>query len=41
MAKIMTIAETAKRHGHKPSDIFLGLYTRPPDKVMHELSANA
>ena len=41
MAKIMTIAETAKRHGHKPSDIFLGLYTRPPDKVMRELYANA
>lgn len=39
MAKIMTIAETARRHGHRASDLFLGLYLRPPDRVMRRLYA--
>lgn len=39
MARIMTIAETARRHGHRASEIFLGLYTRPPDRLMRQLYA--
>lgn len=39
MAKIMTIGETARRHGHRASDIFFELYTRPPDRVLRRLYA--
>lgn len=37
MAAIMTVAETARRHGHRASDIFLKLFTHPPNKVMRKL----
>jgi len=30
----MTIAETARRHGHCASDIYFELFTRPPDAVL-------
>jgi len=39
MAKIITIGETARRHGHRASDIFFELYTRPPDRVLRRLYA--
>lgn len=39
MAKLMTVAETARRHGHRPSNIYFELYTRPPDKVLRKLYA--
>ena len=39
MAKLMTIAETARRHGHRASDIYFELLTRPPDAVMRRLYA--
>lgn len=39
MAKLMTVAETARRHGHRASDIYFELYTRPPDRVMRRLYA--
>ena len=41
MAKLMTVAETARRHGHRASDIYFELYTRPPDTVMRGLYADA
>jgi hypothetical protein len=41
MAKLMTIGETARRHGHRASDIYFELYTRPPDRVMRRLYADA
>ena len=41
MAKIMTVGETARRHGHRASDIFFKLYTRPPNRVMRQLYAAA
>lgn len=41
MAKIMTLGETARRHGHRASDIYFELYTRPPDRVMRRLYADA
>ena len=41
MAKIMTVGETARRHGHRASDIFFKLYTRPPNRVMRRLYAAA
>ena len=41
MAKIMTVSETARRHGHRASKIFFELYTRPPDRVMRRLYAGA
>ena len=34
MAIIMTVQETAKRHGRKPLELFYRLYTRPPDKAI-------
>ena len=37
MATLMTIAETARRHGHRASDIYFELYTRPPNRVMRRL----
>lgn len=39
MAKIMTVGETARRHGHRASDIFFQLYTRPPNRVLRKLYA--
>jgi len=39
MAKIMTVQETAKRHGRRASDIFYQLYTRPPNRVLRYLYA--
>jgi hypothetical protein len=41
MAKIMTVGETARRHGHRASDIFFELYTRPPNRVLRRLYAAA
>lgn len=41
MGKIMTVGETARRHGHRASDIFFALYTRPPNRVMRRLYAAA
>ena len=39
MAKLMTVAETARRHGHRASSIYFELYTRPPDRVLRNLYA--
>jgi transposase len=41
MAKLMTVGETARRHGHRASDIYFELYTRPPDRVLRRLYAGA
>ncbi|MFB3103979.1 MAG: IS66 family transposase [Pseudomonadales bacterium] len=41
MAKIMTVGETARRHGRRASDIFFKLYTRPPNRVLRDLYAAA
>ena len=41
MALIMTVGETARRHGHRASDIYYELYTRPPDRVLRRLYASA
>lgn len=41
MAKIMTVGETARRHGHRASEIFYELYTRPPTRVLRQLYAVA
>ncbi len=41
MAKLMTVGETARRHGHRASDIYFELYTRPPDRVLRRLYADA
>lgn len=41
MAALMSVAATARRHGHRASDIFYELYTRPPDKVLRGLYAGA
>jgi transposase len=39
MAKLMSVAETARRHGHRPSDIYFELLARPPDAVLKRLYA--
>jgi len=39
MAQLMTIQETARRHGRLPTDIFYRLYTRPPNRVLRYLYA--
>ncbi len=39
MATLMTVAETARRHGHRASQIFLALMTHPPNKVLRQLYA--
>jgi len=39
MAKIMTVGETARRHGHRASTIYFELYTRPPTRVLRRLYA--
>lgn len=41
MAKLMTIAETARRRGHRASDIYFELLMRPPDAVMRRLYAES
>ena len=41
MATLMSIAETARRHGHRASQIFLALMTHPPNKVLRQLYAKA
>lgn len=41
MAKIMTVGETARRHGHRASEIFFQLYTRPPNRVLRRIYATA
>ena len=39
MAKLMTVAQTARRRGHRASQIYYELFTRPPDKVLGSLYA--
>lgn len=41
MAAILTVAETARRHGHRPSAIFYALLTQPPSRVLRRLYAAA
>ena len=41
MAAILTVAETARRHGHRPSAIFYALLTQPPSRVPRRLYAAA
>jgi hypothetical protein len=41
MAALMSVAETARRHGHSASQIFLTLMTHPPNKALSELYAKA
>jgi len=41
MAKIMTVGETARRHGHRARTIYFELYTRPPTRVLQHLYAGA
>lgn len=37
MGRLMTVAETAKRHGHRPSDIYYRLFTQSPGRVLRRL----
>ena len=37
MAAIMTVAETARRHGHRASQIFYALMTESPRNVLRQL----
>jgi hypothetical protein len=39
MARMMTVQETAKRHGHKATEIFYRLLTQPPNRVLEYLYA--
>ena len=41
MAALMSVAETARRHGHSASRIFLALMSYPPCKVLRQLYAVA
>ena len=41
MAALMSVAETAHRHGHRVSQIFLALMSYPPSKVLRQLYAVA
>ena len=34
LAKIMSVKDTARRHGHNPLSVFYRLFTEPPDRVM-------
>jgi hypothetical protein len=34
---LMTVKETAKRQGRRPSEFFYCLYTRPPDDALRHL----
>lgn len=37
MGRLMTVAETAKRHGHRASDIYYRLFTQPHGRVLRRL----
>jgi transposase len=37
MATLMTVKDTARRHGHNPLRLFYRLFTQPPDQVMKYL----
>jgi transposase len=37
MACLMSLAESARHHGHRASQIFLELFTHPPNKVLEQL----
>ena len=37
LAAIMSVKDTARRHGHNPLHVFYRLFTQPPDKVMRSL----
>ncbi len=39
MARIMTIKETAKRHGHKVLDILYRMWTKPLDRLLRYIYA--
>ena len=39
MAQLMTVQETAKCHGRRPTDIFYRLYTCPPNQVLRYMYA--
>jgi hypothetical protein len=39
MAAFLTVQETAKRHGHKATDIYYRLLTEPPNQVLEYLYA--
>ena len=41
MAMLMTVANTAHRHGHRVSQIFLALMTHPPNRVLRQLYTTA
>jgi transposase len=41
MAALMSVAETARRHGHRASGIFLALMTCPPQTVLCQLYAKS
>ena len=41
MAQIMTVGQTARRHGHRSRSIYYELYTRPPDRVLKHLYTQA
>lgn len=41
MAKIMTVGETARRHGRRASKMFFQLFTRPPNQLLRHLYAGA
>lgn len=40
MARIMTIKETAKRHGRKVLDILSRMWTKPPDRLLRYIYAS-
>ena len=41
MARLMTVAETAKRHGHRPNDMYYRLFTQPAGRVLRRLYDNS
>ena len=41
MATIMTVTETARRHGHRASHILYDLFTQDPNRVLSKLYARA
>ncbi len=41
MAALMSVAETARRHGGRASQIFLDMMTHPPNKVLRQLYSKA
>ena len=40
LARIMSVKDTARRHGHNPLRVFYRLFTQPPDKVMRFIYKN-